>query len=164
MDKKLNYYVSIYKMQLQNGDIQIAYEQLVKYVMTLKAHCEKVFSNKYSCGNVSPGYMDFTYFPFFDEFLRSEKLRFGIVLNHEKIRFELWLMGQNAQVQKEYWELLKSSVWNKNQPVMPKYSILEAILVEAPDFNNLHELTVELAKKAEFLSEEIVDYIKDVGK
>ena len=160
MVKKLNDYVAHYKSQLEDGDIQIAYEQLVRYVMTLKVHCDKAFSNNYSCGNVSPGYMDFTYFPFFDEFLRSKKLRFGIVLNHKRIRFELWLMGQNAEVQKEYWNLLKSSRWNKTKQTMPKYSVLEVILIEEPDFNNLDKLTIELGEKVYFLSKEIVDHIK----
>ena len=38
---------------------------------------------------------------FINEFLRERKLRFGIVLNHEKMKFELWLMGQNAGIQKK---------------------------------------------------------------
>lgn len=159
-----NDYVAHYKNQLEDRDIQIAYEQLIKYVMALKAHCAKVFSNKYSCGNVSPGYMDFTYFPFFNEFLRSKKLRFGIVLNHKKVRFELWLMGQNSKVQKEYWNLLKSSIWNETQRTMPKYSVLEVILIEEPDFNNLDKLTAEIEKKAYSLSEKIVAHIKNLDE
>lgn len=38
MDKSLNEYVKIYKAELDKGDIQIAYEQLLKYVMALKVH------------------------------------------------------------------------------------------------------------------------------
>ena len=68
-NKSLNEYIAAYKGLLEQGDIQIAYENLCKYVMTLKAHFSKKFSDRYSFGNVSPGYMDFTYFPFFDDFL-----------------------------------------------------------------------------------------------
>lgn len=75
MEKKLSSYLSVYKKHLEAGDIQIAYEALVKYVMSLKSYCEKGLSNQYSFGNVSPGYMDFTYFPFSDSYLRSKKLR-----------------------------------------------------------------------------------------
>ena len=160
MDKTLNEYVSVYKSQLNIGDIQIAYERLLKYVMTLKSDFEKENQNKFSCGNVSHGYMDFTYFPFFDSFLRSKKLRFGIVLNHKNMRFELWLMGQNSEVQHQYWDLLKSTKWNINQPFMPKYSVLETVLVENPDFDNLNELTTEIMKKANSLTDEIVNFIK----
>lgn len=161
MEKRLSDYISAYKVQLESGDIKIAYERLIKYMMALKADCEKEFSGRYSFGTVSPGYMDFTYFSFFDAFLRDKKLRFGIVLNHKKMRFELWLMGQNADVQKRYWGLLKSSVWNKNQPVMPRYSVLETVLVEEPDFDNLDKLTKEIEAKAGAFSGEILTYIKD---
>ena len=160
MDKKLSEYIYAYKSQMEIGDIQVAYEKLVKYVMTLKAHFEKYYSDKYSFGNVSPGYMDFTYFPFFDAFLRSERLRFGIVLNHSKMRFELWLMGQNAETQKTYWDLLKDTVWNRSQSVMPKYSVFEAVLVEVPNFDDMDTLTSEIVSKANTLSDEITSYIK----
>ena len=159
MDKTFNDYVSIYKEQLEKGDIQVAYKRLVNYVMALRASFEAAFTDVYSFGNVSPGYMDFTYFPFHDTFLRSKKLRFGIVFNHEKVRFELWLMGQNAEIQKHYWELLKTSKWNENVPAMPKYSVLEAVLVEAPDFNDLDGLTAEILKGAGVLAKEITGYI-----
>ena len=160
MNRTLNEYISLYKASLQNGDIQIAYERLIKYVMSIKAYFEKTLPNKYSCGNVSPGYMDFTYFPYFDIFLKSKNLRFGIVLNHKEMRFELWLMGRNAEIQKEYWDLLKNTKWNKNQPVMPKYSVLEVILATEPDFDKLDKLTDEIVKKADLYSDEIISYIK----
>ena len=163
MDKTLNDYVSLYKAQLQNEDIQIAYERLLKYLMAVKAYFEKTLPNKYSCGNVSPGYMDFSYFPYSDTFLKNKELRFGIVLNHKEMRFELWLMGRNAKIQKEYWNLLKNTKWNKNKPAMPKYSIIEIILVVEPDFDKLDELTAEIVKQTDLYSNEIISYIKKQG-
>lgn len=160
MEKKLSSYISVYKKYLEAGEIQIAYEALVKYVMSLKSHCEKVLSNQYSFGNVSPGYMDFTYFPFFDSYLRSKKLRYGIVLNHREMRFELWLMGQNAETQTKYWELLKGSPWNQYRTTMPKYSVMEAVLVELPDFDHLDDLTSTIVQTAACVSNEISDYMK----
>jgi len=154
-----NEYVAIYKAQLQKGDIQIAYERLVKYVMALKTHFSSELSDQYSFGNVSPGYMDYTYFPFFNDFLRGKKLRFGIVLNHQQMRFELWLMGQNAEVQKKYWDLLKSTERNKGRDAMPRYSVLEAVLVEAPDFDDLDALSVSIEKLAVRIAEEVMKYI-----
>lgn len=159
--KSLNEYAIIYKQLLEKGDIQKAYTGLLKYMMSLKAHFQKSLSDKFSFGNISPGYMDYTYFPFFDKFLRDNKLRFGIVLNHEKMRFELWLMGQNAEVQKKYWELLKTTEWNAHQAAMPKYSVLEAVLVERPDFDQPDTLAQKIAKKAANLTQEVTDYIKN---
>ena len=87
MDKNLNEYIEIYKRQLEQGDIRIAYEYLRKYVMVIRTYCTNHFSDMYSFGNVNPGYMDYTYFYFFDDYLRSKKLRFGLVLNHHNMRF-----------------------------------------------------------------------------
>nr|WP_260256591.1 hypothetical protein [Elizabethkingia miricola] len=86
--KTLNDYVQVYKEQLVKKDIQKAYHGLMKYMMSLKASSSGVYEGRFSFGNISFGYMDFTYFPFHNEFLRERKLRFGIVLNHEKMRFE----------------------------------------------------------------------------
>ena len=158
--KNFSEYVAVYKEQLQKEDIQKAYEGLIKYVMVLKSHFSKELSDKFLFGNISPGYMDFTYFPFFNDFLREQKLRFGIVLNHKKVRFELWLMGQNIEIQRNYWNLLKTSQWNKEQIAMPKYSVLEVILVENPDFNELDILTSKIEQEAIILVHEIIDYIK----
>lgn len=59
--------------------------------------------------------MDYTYFAFYDEYLRSQQLRFGIVLNHHQMQFELWLMVQNAERQIFYWEKLKELEWNREK-------------------------------------------------
>lgn len=159
MDKTLNDYVKKYKAELDKGDIQFAYEQLLKYVMALKVHFQKVHSGRYTFGNVYLGFMDYTYFYFFDDFLRGKKLRFGIVLNHPKMQFELWLLGQNAEVQ-EKWELLKTTKWNVGRP-MPKYAQLEAVLIKAPDFNELDMLSDEIVAGAQQVIQEIMPYLQD---
>ena len=92
--------------------------------------------------------------------MRSQFLRFGVVLNHVEMRFELWLLGQNTKIQKKYWELLKDSKWNEHQTSMPKYSVLEVVLVEKPDFNNLDVLTQEIEGKLVSISKEIIEYLK----
>lgn len=158
--KNFSDYIAVYKEELKKEGIQKAYEGLVKYVMALKSHFSKKLSDQFFFGNTSPGYMDFTYFPFFNDFLRDEKLRFGIVLNHKKVRFELWLMGQNIETQKKYWNLLKTSQWNKDQTTMPKYSVLEVVLVEDPNFNELNNLTSKIEKEVILHTQEIIDYIK----
>ena len=52
------------------------------------------------------------------------------------MRFELWLMGQNASVQEKYWELLKNTDWNKDIEAMPLYSVLEVCLEDHIDFSH----------------------------
>ena len=68
MDKKINSCISFYKEQVNKSDIQKAYMFLLKYLMQVKANFEKAFSKEYSCGYVSPGYMDYSYFSFFNDY------------------------------------------------------------------------------------------------
>ena len=164
MDKRNSEYIAIYKKQLTKGEIQVAYNILIKSVMRLKVLCEKTFPKSYSFGNISRGYMDFTYFPFFNEYLRKEKLRFGIVLNHSEMRFELWLMGQNSEIQIKYWNLLKSSLWNQEHIDMPKYSVLEVVLMDNPDFDDMDTLITKVTEKAVCVSEEILNHLKTLSR
>ncbi len=159
MNKNLSEYISTYKKLLDKGDIQIAYDQLLKYVMALKVHCQKANPN-YTFGTVFLGFMDYTYFYFFNDFLRSKKLRFGLVLNHSKMQFELWLMGQNTDVQTKYWDLLKNSKWNKDEVTKPQYAELKAIIINNPNFDDLETLTKEIEEKTFSMVEEILDYLK----
>lgn len=156
MYKSMNEYVSIYKNQLDEGDIQVAYEHLIKYMMQLKSYFSATLNEKYSFGNVSPGYMDYTYFPFLNDYLRNKKLRFGIILNHKKMRFELWLMGQNAEIQNRYWEIVKATKWNQGVEKMPKYSVLETVLVSTPDFDDLDLLSKTIKNSAVRVIDEII--------
>ncbi|MBT3180121.1 MAG: hypothetical protein HOB40_08995 [Candidatus Marinimicrobia bacterium] len=161
--KDFNKYVSIYKDQLDKGNIQKAYTGLVKYVMKLKTIFAKDLSDKFTIGNILRGYMDYTYFYFSNDYLKKNKLKFGLVLNHEKMRFEIWLLGQTIDIQKKYWKLLKTTEWNKDKTEMPKYSVIETVLVENPDFNNLELLTEKIKNRAIQISDEITDYLKTIN-
>lgn len=156
----IDHCIAVYKAQLEQSDIQKAYGYLLRYVMHLKANLSSSLPTRFSFGNVSPGYMDFTYFPFFDDFLRERKLRFGIVLNHQALSFELWLMGQNAAIQKRYWNMLKNSAWNAGRTEMPKYSVLEATLVDSPSFKDAAQLTTLIKEEALRISEAMIDAIR----
>ncbi len=150
----------IYRKHIEYEAFRKAYAYLLKYVMRLRSHFSNHQADKFSVGNVSPGYMDFTYFPFFNDFLRARKLRFGIVLNHQAMRFEIWLMGQNASVQKQYWDILRNSQWNVGCLKMPHYSVLESVLIADPDFDNEELLTLQIEKEAIFVVKEVLEYIR----
>jgi len=157
--KNLNYYVAIYKEQLKKGDILIAYNELVKFVMKLRTDFIKNHSENYSFSGILHGYMDYTYFYYTNDFLKSKKLKLGLVLNHLDMRFEIWLLGNTIPVQKRYWELLKKSKWNKDKTEMPKYSILEVILDEEPNFDQLPVLSQNIEKRLIDVSAEIINAV-----
>jgi len=161
VNEKINSYVSAYKEQIRKGEIQDVYSFLLKYVMRVKASLEKSFPKEYSFGNIFPGYLDFSYFYFFNSYLRDKKLRFGIVLNHSEMRFELWLLGQNKGIREKYWDILRTSPWNRGRKTMPTYSVLETVLVADPDFDNLDTLTADIEKRAANEVDAIVTYLKN---
>ncbi|MFK7904387.1 MAG: hypothetical protein AB8B69_04640 [Chitinophagales bacterium] len=161
--KNLNHYVAIYKEQLNKGDILIAYNELVKFVMKLRVDSIKRLSDHYSFSGILHGYMDYTYFYYTNEFLKSKKLKLGLVLNHVEMRFEIWLLGNTIAVQKNYWGLLKESKWNKDKIEMPKYSILEVIIENQPDFDELPLLAQNIEKKMIDVSDEIINAINKLN-
>jgi len=146
--KSLNEYVKEYRKQLEKGSIQKAHRGLMQYVMDLRTYFSKRYPD-FAPGNIYHGYMDMTYFPIFPESLKSRNLKIGIVLIHESVRLETWLLGSNKQVQTKYWKLIKESDWNKYRiPSSLKGvdSIMEYTLVNDPDFSDLNVLTKQIEK------------------
>lgn len=76
------------------------------------------------------------------------------------MKFEIWLLGNTQNIQKDYWNLLKTSKWNKDKQVMPSYSILEPVIESNPDFNNLPLLAQNIEQKITQESEEIIKSVQ----
>lgn len=125
--------VAHYKSQLEQGDIQAAYRALVKFVVNLKTRSSANSGDRYSFGSLFQGYMDYTYFYFTNDHFKKRKLKLGLVLNHEKMQFELWLLGQTKKIQEKYWNLLRGTEWIQEEKI-PRYSIFACVLAENPDF------------------------------
>ena len=157
--KNLNYFVSAYKELLKDGDVQVAYAELVKYIQKLKTAFSKDLGDTYSVGSVFQGYMDYTYFYLSNDFLKDKKLKLGLVFDHNHVRFEAWLLGQTKDVQENYWKLLKNTKWI-NGSEMPQYSIFEVVLIDNPDFDDLDTLTDSIKNKFVSMAEDISNSIK----
>ncbi len=152
--------MSEYKRQLERGAIQKAYRGLMEYMMNLRTYFEKKYPDYFVSGSLYYGYMDMTYFSFFPESLKDRKLKIAVVFVHEAFRFEVWLAGYNKQVQTKYWKLFKASSWAKYRIVPTTQgadSILEHVLIDAPDFGDLDALTKRIEKGT-------LRFIKDVER
>jgi hypothetical protein len=157
----LNSAVAAYKRQLDIGDIQVAYVGLVKFVTRLKTRFSKSLKDRFSFSGIFQGYMDYTYFYFSNEFCRERKLKFGLVLNHVDMRFEIWLLGQTKDVQERSWHLLKHTEWIPGEAI-PKYSIFEHILIESPDFNDLNALSRAIEEAIVGTTDRILDSLDQI--
>jgi AraC family transcriptional regulator len=158
----LNDYKEEYKQQIEIGAIQKAYKGIMEYVKSLRTYFITNYPVDYVTGAVYPGNMDITYFPFTPVVLKKQKLKIAIVFNHAKVRFEIWLAGQNRQIQKKYWELFKESDWNKYHipsEITEGFSILDTILVENPDFDDPEKLTSLIETNVMKFIKEITDIL-----
>ena len=77
------------------------------------------------------------------------------------MRFEVWLLGNTISIQKEYWNLLKATKWNKDKNEMPQYSIIEAVIIDSPNFNDLALLSQEIHKNMTQVTDEVLDLLKN---
>lgn len=154
-----------YKNQLSKGMIQEAYKYIMKFMSDLSIYLKK----RHSYYNVSAlyyGYMDMTYFAFTPDDLKSKKLKIAIVYLHEKGRFEVWLSGSNRKIQAEYIDSMsgKDIGGYKLSQVMPGVdSIIEAILVEQPDFDHPEELKKQIEKKTIKFIDDITAVLKSLS-
>ena len=153
--KSISTIIHHYQREIQNKKIAQAYHFLLRFLLQAKADFALHHKDQYTFGNLAPGYLDYSYFSFFDRELREKKLRCGIVLNHEKLQIEFWLMGQNAKVQQEYWKVLKKSKWNAHRTTMPQYAILETVLLDELNFDHLETMLLAIRTKAIQTLEEI---------
>ena len=132
----LNKDIAEYTGQLSKGKIQRAYKGIMTFMAELKATLEQQYPD-YSAGALYFGYMDMTYFAFTPPELKNKKLKIAIVYLHEQGRFEVWLAGNNRQIQAQFIEKLSkinTGGYNLSQVSPGVDSIIESILVEQPYF------------------------------
>lgn len=145
----LNNYIREYKIQLSKGQIQKAYKGIMTFMSGLSTYLESRYPD-YTVSALYFGYMDMTYFAFTPADLKIKKLKIAIVYLHEQGIFEVWLTGSNRKTQAEYIELMRCRNIGKYKlsQVLPGVdSIIEAGLVEKPDFDYPEELKKQIERK-----------------
>jgi len=133
-----------YKRQMELGTIPTTYKGLIEYMMSLRNY----FINnhpEYNIGNLYQGYMDITYFPILTPMLKSRKLKLAVVFDHYKVRFEIWLSAQNRKIRNQHINLLQHKVLNNKYSISENPdSIIETVIIENPDFSELHRITNDI--------------------
>jgi hypothetical protein len=94
--------------------------------------------------------------------LKRKKLKIAIVFLHETCKFEVWLAGQNRQIQAEVIQRLSQrDLGNyKLSRIQPGVdAIIASVLVENPDFNHLEELKAQLELKTLKFTEDMISIL-----
>ena len=136
-----------YRIQLEKGTVQKAYQGLMEYITGLKTYLKNKYPDYFISGSIYYGFMDMTYFAFTPKSLKERKLKIAIVFVYDTFRFEVWLAGNNKGVQTKYWKIFKDSDWNKYQIVPTTKgvdAIVEYVAVDTPDFSDLDFLTKQI--------------------
>jgi hypothetical protein len=135
------------------------YKDLISFMKHLRSYFIKTYPLDYVTGSLYSAENSITYFSFTPKSLKEQKLKIAIVFNHQNLRFEVWLTGQNKQIQKKYWEEFKNSDWNKYHiptDIDKGFSIVDNVLIETPDFKERKRLTEQIESKTmEFINEMI---------
>ena len=138
-----------YRHQLSKGQIQKAYKGIMTFMSSLKSDLEKSHPD-HMIGGLYVGYMDMTYFAFTPPELKDNKVKIAIVYLHESGRFEAWLSGSNRKIQGEIIKRLGEKDIGKyrlSKAIPGVDSIIEAVLVEDPNFDKRKELKLQIEKK-----------------
>lgn len=127
-----------YVQLVPSGELPQAYRGILSFMSALKGYLEKQHP-EYASGALYLGYMDMTCFSFTPERLKSLNLKMAIVFLHDTMRFAIWLGGANRGV-RDIWIKRLSGVdtapYVLSEPIPGVDSIMEATLVEKPDFND----------------------------
>ncbi|WP_419762234.1 DUF7000 family protein [Bifidobacterium crudilactis] len=124
--------MQLYQESTRQEHVQRAYSALLHYLTELKTVLQRISDRKHFLG-----YTEHSYFPFTRaDFLRTHKLRFGVVLNHTQMRFTLCLMGQNQVTKDQHWVLFHTSRWARGRQQVHPYAMMTASLPETIDCNH----------------------------
>ena len=122
-----------YKQILSDGTFQETHQELVSVLQQIRACFLKQNQTEYSIASIMHGYIDYTYFYMQSPILKKRRLKLGVVLNHQSVGFELWLLGNTKAVQKMY--LVKTKRYKMDcLRHYAEYSIFESELVSPTAF------------------------------
>lgn len=136
-----------YGKLLKETSLQKAYKGLMQYIIVLRKHFKEKYPEYEVSGNLYQGYMDLTFFTLTSKEVKQKYLKYAVVFKHDKMQFEVWLSGRNRTIMSAYHKKfsnyqLKNYFLTADEKGMA--SIVEAVLVGEPDFDNPIELTKQI--------------------
>lgn len=150
-------YLKEYENIMKSTNLQRDYQEFIKFFRYLKIYLEKEMQKYKFTGNIVENNMDYSYFQFSDETLKSKGLKIVIVFVHKTCNYEVWLSGINRNVQVKYHKELMDSD-NKytltSDPTRLDY-ILKHIIISNSDYSNIDSLLNEIKS-------ETLNFIEDI--
>jgi len=133
------------------------------FMSYLLKHLKKKYFEDYHIGTIYSDNINIIYFPFTPTELKEKKLKIAVVYNLKSDRIEVWLAGQNKQIQKEYWEIFRGSNWNKYtipDSIKNSFSIVYTVLNDRVDFSASESIIKEIESKLLVFIDDMVELLK----
>lgn len=139
-------FIDEYKEIMQNTNLQRGYQEFIKFFRYLRIYLEKETMGFTFTGNIVENNMDYSYFQFTNNELKTKGLKIVIVFVHKDFNYEIWLSGINRNIQNKYFDDLKKSKKQyalTDNPNRTDY-ILKTNIIANYDYDNLDKLLNEM--------------------
>ena len=154
--------MTTYKSQMKKGDIAVAYQGLMKFMLSLRSHLKATHPDFYSSGNFYQGNLDLTFFSVTPPALKKRNLRVSVVFLHKPVEFRLWLGGRNKKTHAEYWEVFAKKRLKKYQVAQSAEAsdfLVEANAAPNPDFKDLQKLQSQIERAFRGFTKDMERYV-----
>ncbi len=149
-----------YGRLLKETNLRKSYKSLIDYIIDLQKHFKEKYIEFEVQKNLYQGYLDLTFFTLTTTQVKQRDLKYVIAFIHEKMQFEVWLSGKNRTIMSKYHDKFSNQDLGGNQLTVDEKgmaSIVVAVLLDNPGFDNLNELTKQI-------DEGVISFINDIEK
>lgn len=152
-------YINDYKEILEKTNLQRGYQEFIKFFRYLRTYLEKEMSEYIFANNIVENNMDYSYFQFTNEKLKSDGLKIVVTFVHKDFKYEVWLSGSNRKIQCKYYDIFKTKkqiYMLTNNPNKTDY-ILKTNIMDTYNYDELDELLIKMKAN-------IIDFIENATK
>jgi hypothetical protein len=149
-------YIDEYKRLIQTTNLQKGYQEFIRFFRNLRTYLQKEMPEYSFTGNIVENNMDYSYFQFTNERLKSKGLKIVIAFVHADFVYQIWLSGLNREIQRNYYKVLQGTNHPyilTNNPTKTDY-ILQTQLVDECNYDDIEGLLKTIKENAlEFINE-----------
>ena len=152
-------YINEYKRLLQTTNLQKGYQEFVKFFRALRTFLQKELPGYTFTGNIVENSMDYSYFQFANEYLKSRGLKIVVAFVHEDFVYQVWLSGLNREIQRKYFEQLteKSHPYDLTDNPSKTDYILKTDLIDECNYNDVEDLL-------KTIKESVVEFLNNIER
>lgn len=149
-------YINEYNRLIQTTNLQKGYQQFIKFFRSLRTYLQSEMTEYTFTGNIVENNMDYSYFQFTNEALKSKGLKIVIAFVHADFVYQIWLSGLNRETQRRHYEYLKEKKHPYSLTSNPSKTdyILQTQLIDECNYHDIEELLITIKEKTlEFIHE-----------